>query len=188
MRASRKSTLLDAATAIVHRDGGAALTLDAVAKESGTSKGGVLYHFPTKEALVLGMVTRMVEHFDRGLATESAAHPPSPGRMLRAYVASSLEEDAYSPSVRAALVAAMSTNPRLLDPLRERFAAWQAELCADGLDAAWGTLVRLAIDGLWLADLFDLAPPTGTLRRDVVDVLVGITQRDRRAVPARAHD
>ena len=37
--------LLDAATAVVRRDGARALTLDAVAAEAGVSKGGLLYHF-----------------------------------------------------------------------------------------------------------------------------------------------
>ena len=46
----RRSQILDAAEAVVMRDGVRNLTLDAVAQQSSISKGGLLYHFPTKEA------------------------------------------------------------------------------------------------------------------------------------------
>ena len=38
--------------------GVAKLTLEAVAKEAGVSKGGLLYHFSNKEALIEGMIVR----------------------------------------------------------------------------------------------------------------------------------
>ena len=47
--------LLDAAEAVVAREGITRLTLDAVAAEVGLSKGGVLHHFPTKDRLVEAM-------------------------------------------------------------------------------------------------------------------------------------
>ena len=47
------------------RDGVARLTLEAAAAEAGLSKGGVLYHFPTRDALVAGMVSKIIEEFDR---------------------------------------------------------------------------------------------------------------------------
>src|SRR5205809_615370 len=48
--------LLDAAEAVVVRQGIANLTLDAVAAEAGMSKGGLLHHFPTKDRLVEALV------------------------------------------------------------------------------------------------------------------------------------
>ena len=48
--------ILDAAEQVVLRDGVGHLTLEAAAAEAGLSKGGVLYHFPTRDALVAGMV------------------------------------------------------------------------------------------------------------------------------------
>ena len=44
-RGDTRKRLLDAAAAVVRRDGAGALTLDAVAAEAGVSKGGLLYHF-----------------------------------------------------------------------------------------------------------------------------------------------
>ena len=57
-RAARRDQLLDAAERVVRRDGVARLTLDAVAAEAGTSKGGLLYHFASRDALITAMVGR----------------------------------------------------------------------------------------------------------------------------------
>ena len=48
--------ILDAAEAIVRRAGVAALTLEAAAREAGVSKGGLLYHYGSKEALLTGLL------------------------------------------------------------------------------------------------------------------------------------
>ncbi len=47
-----RDQLLDAAEAVIGREGAAGLTIDAVAKEMGITKGGVQYCFGTKDALI----------------------------------------------------------------------------------------------------------------------------------------
>lgn len=47
----KRHLILDTATKIVMENDYNALTLDAVAKQAGISKGGLLYHFPNKELL-----------------------------------------------------------------------------------------------------------------------------------------
>ncbi|MCL4694718.1 MAG: TetR/AcrR family transcriptional regulator, partial [Candidatus Hydrogenedentes bacterium] len=54
-RPSCNDLLLDSAEAVVVEGGPSRLTLDAVAEKAGVSKGGLLYHFPTKDALVEAM-------------------------------------------------------------------------------------------------------------------------------------
>src|SRR5580704_395934 len=65
--AGTKGRIVDAAEEVVLRDGVARLTLEAAAAEAGLSKGGVLYHFPTRDALVAGMVGKIIEEFDRDI-------------------------------------------------------------------------------------------------------------------------
>ena len=66
-----------------------------------------------------------------------------------------------------ALLVAVAGDPRGLEGVRKRYAAWQDRVLADAPDGVDATLVRLAADGLWFADLLGLAPPTGRLRRAV---------------------
>ena len=54
-----RDQLLDAAEAVIAREGAAGLTIDAVAKEMGITKGGVQYCFGTKDALIDAIFERI---------------------------------------------------------------------------------------------------------------------------------
>ena len=82
-RPSRKEELLDAAIRVIRRDGAQKLTLDAVAAEAGVSKGGILYHFGTKRALVDGLIERWLDDFDRRLQAADGDVPRRVRRVLR---------------------------------------------------------------------------------------------------------
>lgn len=176
MRPSKRDALLKAANHIVARDGVERLTLDAVARETAVSKGGVLYHFPTKEALVAAMLERLSDDFEASLDRHASEAPGKPGRWLRAYLASSTREEEYTADVLACLLAGAATNPALLAPLRERWQRWQDQAVADGVDETTATLVRLAVDGLWFADLFGFAPPRGRARKRLIARLQELTR------------
>jgi len=175
-----KARILDAAEEVVLRDGVARLTLDAAAAEAGLSKGGVLYHFPTRDALVAGMVAKIIEEFDRDIK-DRLVDDEAPGRFLRAYIGATMEPGAPHPDrqdrLGAALIAAAAAQPELLAPLRQAADRWQEALEHDGLDPTTATVLRLACDGLWLCDLFGLAPPTASRRTKVGRALEQLARR-----------
>jgi AcrR family transcriptional regulator len=165
-----RQRIVEAAGEVVLRDGVAHLTLEATAAEAGLSKGGVLYHFASRDALVSGMVERMIEEFDRDLEARTV-DPGTPGAFTRAYLAATLEtgpdDRGIEDRLGAALLAAAAAQPELLAPLHRAFARWQARIEDDGIDPARATALRLAADGLWLSEVFGLAAPTGELRRQL---------------------
>ena len=55
MRTSKKSLLIQAALEIIDKKSLDALTYDSLAKASGMSKSGLLYHFPSRAALLLAL-------------------------------------------------------------------------------------------------------------------------------------
>ena len=179
--------ILTAAERVVMRDGVMRLTIDAVAREAKLSKGGVLYHFGTKEALIQAMLERLIQYCEREIEAHQQ-HDSEPGSWTRAYVRkTSAPTLAYpgeadfprSKEVGAGLVAAATTNPRLLDPLRERFQAWQQAIESDGIEPARATVIRLAVDGLWLAELLGIWSLDGELRQQVLDELIRLTRETR---------
>ncbi len=180
MQRTTRDKLLDAAESVVQREGVGRLTLDAVAREAGLSKGGVLYHFGTKDALIGALVARLYETFEYDIERVVRVSPDEPGRWTRAYVTATVapgpEQAELTREVSAGLLAAIATDPALLDPLRARYDAWQERIEHDGIDPALATLVRLAVDGLWLADLFGLAPPARPLREKVLAALYALTE------------
>lgn len=175
---STRDRILDAAEAVVVEDGVAQLTLDAVAARAAVSKGGLLYHFGGKDALVAGMVERRMASFERHLAERMAADRQGAGRFARAFARDTFdatdEAMARDAGVAAALLAALGTNPALLAPAAARYGEWQRRLEGDGVDPALATLARLAADGLFFALMFGLAPPSAELRGQVLERLVGL--------------
>ena len=53
-----RDRILDAAQRILVRDGGDRLTIASVAEEARISKGGLFYHFASKQDLVEGLIER----------------------------------------------------------------------------------------------------------------------------------
>ncbi len=169
--------LLDAAELIAARNGVSNLTLEAVAQEAGVSKGGLLYHFPAKSALITAIVERLGDRCESRQATEIAADPQPTGAFTRAYLAvrSSSPEPDREP-VHTAILAALGTDPQYLDPIRKRVATWQAKMESDGIDPVIASIVRLAIDGLMLCRLLKIPVPERELREKVIAKLISMTQ------------
>jgi AcrR family transcriptional regulator len=165
-----KARIVAAAEEVVLRDGVAHLTIEGAANEAGLSKGGVLYHFPTRFDLVAAMVAKIIEEFDRDIEARLAVDKGGPGAFGRAYVGATFVPVAVvgapdrDDRLGAAVIAAAAAEPALLIPLQRAARRWQRCLEADGVDPAVATAVRMACDGLWLCDLFGLAAPTGTAR------------------------
>ncbi len=155
-----RERLLDSTAEVLLDVGVQGLTLEAVAKQAGVSKGGLLYHFPNKQALVDGLVERFVWQFDEAMANAGS----EPGAATRAYVNACVGPQpepagASADRLTAALLAGMLVDPHGLDPLREHAERWQRRLENDGIDPVLATTVRLAADGWWTARLLGLAPP-----------------------------
>jgi AcrR family transcriptional regulator len=187
LQVNTRQEILAAANQLVLTEGVAHLTLEAVAKRAGVSKGGLLYHFPSKEALIRGLIEQLNAQFDGEVAHQlgleraeaQAAAELKAGSWLRAFVRATfagnkLENDWLGSS--AAILTAIATNPQLLEPFRRSFAGYQRQAEGDGLDPALATIIRLAADGLWLAELFQLAPPAGELRAQVEKRLLEMTR------------
>jgi AcrR family transcriptional regulator len=185
--AETRKAILQAAQWVVARRGVAHLTLEAVAHEAGLSKGAVLYHFATKEKLVEGMLVYMVEGFNRLFRQFREADNSSPGAATRAYVRACLQYPEGVNQAAFALIAAVATNPQLLDLLRRHFKQWQRSIEKDGIDVARATAVRLATDGLWFCELFGFQLPGARLRKQVIAELMKLTRKEfKEKTPGRA--
>lgn len=157
-----RDQLLDAAEAVVVRQGIANLTLDAVAAEARKSKGGLLHHFPTKDRLVEALVSRSAEGWRSCYMGAYDRTAEGPGRMARALLHHCLSDaECWTEELRrstSAVFAALAQNPTLIDPMRAVYADLHRRIAEDGLPPGVGEAVAAAIDGLWLDWVLGLAP------------------------------
>ena len=79
--------LLESAAMIAGRDGIAALSLNAVAREAGVSKGGLIHHFPNKQALIYALNQRYLDALAEKIEATCRAHRGIPiDRMIGALI------------------------------------------------------------------------------------------------------
>jgi AcrR family transcriptional regulator len=174
-RPSSREAMLDAAQAVVLEGGAGKLTLDAVARRAGVSKGGVMYNFPTKEALLKAMVERLVEHNRHAHAQVTASLPDRPGRSLKAYVMNSVRALDVDDRVSGALLAALNSDRALLAPVAEYFNGRFARLAQD-VPFEQAALVYLATEGLWTQELLQLSPFNARQRAQLVRMLLRMAE------------
>lgn len=155
-----RDRILDAAESRLLSQGPQGLVLDAIAADAGISKGGLLYHFASKEALVAGLCERMLSRFDDRLDALVDCDDAGAGAFTRAYLATTVTAEGKpadnSARLMAGILATLGRDSAHLEQVRARFARWHARLANDGIDETTATIVRLAADGLWLSALLGL--------------------------------
>ena len=143
--------LLKASRQVAFKSGAASLTIDAVAKAAGVSKGAVLYHFASKDQLLSAVLESLFDGFDSAVEAEAAGG----GGWLRAYLRASFPQDrAGYLQETTTIFAIISLRPELRPLAQQRFLRWHHRAQEDGLDPVTAGLIRSAIDGLWYNEMF----------------------------------
>ena len=154
--ARTRLALLDAASrALVEH--GPRVSLDVVAREAGVSKGGLLHHFPTREALVLALAEHVALSWAETVEGHLDPDDTEPGRLVRAYIRATLHDLADGVAFReeAAVMAALNTFPEVVAGAQEDTQRWREAFAADGLDPQRAAVLTRAADGVALATLFE---------------------------------
>jgi AcrR family transcriptional regulator len=169
--ASARDRVLDAYETLLIEAGPAAATLDAVAAAAQVSKGGLLYHFASKDALAAGLLQRLRERSaadadairtapEGGTAYYLRTSAPGgaiPGGLTRTYLAALRVADAKAVRDAMADVDA-DALAALRDQLGDPVLAWLVQLVGDGLYLR--TLIGTPLpEGLGVADLLDRLRP-----------------------------
>ncbi len=153
-----RDKILEAAMNLVRNQGVGKLTLDGAAKEAGLSKGGVLYHFPSKNDLVRAMVARVISQWEKLHLSYLEREPEGPHRWMRAAVHAFFDTD--SPCCKdplgTALLAGLAHDPDLIEPLRAKYREWMEQSMQDAPKPGLMGVIGLMGDGLVLHQLIGL--------------------------------
>ena len=164
---SSKIEILEAALDLVREAGAINLTIDAVAERSGFSKGGVLYNFRTKDALILAMVRHLADRFKNEIwqareAYEGAGCPTLLG-MIDVTEQWIVSERSLA---RAVLVTSLST-PDLVEPFLELKQTMKQELENEAGNIARVMVVWSALEGLHFCSAHGVSAHTDEERKTV---------------------
>ena len=161
---------------MVQTDGVANLTLERVAAAAQVSKGGLLYHYGTKQELLNALLEDTLRRADDGLEALAASSGRSTGAFAHAYL-DFVRHRSHRDDTAAGVLAAAALDEGDLAIAQDRFSSWQERLLSDdGLSETDALLARVVGDGLWLIDLFDLAPPDDRQRALLLDHVANLIQ------------
>jgi AcrR family transcriptional regulator len=171
-----RELILQAAEDIVARRGSAHLTLETAANEAKVSKGGLFYHFRSKEALLEAMIHRSMELLlSEQMKVEESLNGERNGKM-KANIIGTLRHLERQRPVLTAVIAAIANDPKLVEPIRDSIQREFQDLSKGlNLQAEDIAILFLASQGLLLMELLNLSFLTpGQIRK--------VTQRMLRMV------
>ena len=141
-----RESVLDAFEALLVEDGERAATMDAAARRAGVSKGGLLYHFGSKEALIEGLIERL-----RALSVEDIEQiKAAPDGPVAAFMRTSIMTG--SPLDRTIIALsrlAQNGHPSASDALRDLRMLWEDAVRPEAKDEIALQLIMLVSDGLY---------------------------------------
>ncbi len=173
-----RESVLDAFAAILIDEGERAATMDATARAAGVSKGGLLYHFGSKDALESGVIERLDALVTDDIDTMAPGRGGS-DRLLPAL----LRHGERSPRPRDPRdLTARAGRQRLGEPaLRDVRERWGDALRPHTKDAASLDLVMLVSDGLYFNNALAGGSIPGPVPRGAeMDALIALVERAAR--------
>ncbi|MFK4834463.1 TetR/AcrR family transcriptional regulator [Microbacterium sp. ZW T2_14] len=173
-----REKVLDAFEQILIEEGERAATMDATAKAAGVSKGGLLYHFGTKEALESAIIDRLRMLVADDVATMAAAPEGPIAYFLRTSV---MANDPIDRAILATSRLAQGGDAVASDALRDVREQWAAALRPHTKDAVALDLVMLVSDGLYFNNaLAGGSIPGPVPRGPALDALIALVERATR--------
>lgn len=176
MRQSKRDDILEAAKRVVQREGVTTLTYESVATEAGLTKGGLLYHFPSREALLLALHEYVAAQWEECLEAEAggAAGELDTEQRFAAFVRLSQNPD------RAELLLMLEAGEdeaanAAWEQVYARWAPGTPDADESGGpddDELRAFVARLAADGLWFCEALAPHPLNEAVRRRVVEAII----------------
>ncbi|WP_141923712.1 TetR/AcrR family transcriptional regulator [Haloactinospora alba] len=178
-----RDRILDALQDILIEEGNSGVTLESVAAAAGVSKGGLLYHFPSKSDMLTGLVRRLAERAEDEFRAAAEGEEGVVRAFLRTSVPESAEETELFWSIIAALRSKEDISPESRELIRHLFQEWSRLLHDEVGDPVLAEMIRLVGDGLYLTTIAGLPQPDPDTVRQLTERLV--EQSD--AASARKH-
>ena len=150
-RQTSKINILDAAIEVVSELGTGSLTIEAVAERSGFSKGGVLYNFATKDALMEGMIQLLSERYGEEVERSRQDHQASESPTLAAMIDVA---ECWLPkknSISRAVLITHVNSPGFCEPFLKLKHALKEQIRAEMKDLAKALAIWASLEGLHLS-------------------------------------
>ena len=153
---SFRDAILDAAEDLIVERGAAGASLDKVAARAGVSKGGLLHHFPSKNALAQALIQRVAESFDDVRAEERGEGPLDAELIIRTHISWWNRVDSKRRRLYTSLLVATAHDPALVAPLALECQKELRNYEEAGIPPGRVSVIMMALHGLWMTELLGI--------------------------------
>lgn len=167
-RGTARQRILKAASELAQTQGCAHLSLDAVAAQAGVSKGGLLYNFPNKTALLKALVEQFVERSSTAILEEQPDRGSGTSVAVE-YFNMVVEEISRRTPPPSGILAALSENLDLLSPIRRLNRQLLDRIEAEGGDRVGCLVAFLALEGMRAQQMFGVDALSGEEKEVVLE-------------------
>ena len=165
-----------AAAKVIERDGAGHLTLEKVAAQADLSKGGLLYHYPSKDALLKGLLDHLLENRAGLIEDSGLAEGVSDATLLNSLIDADFDLHKDERIIAQGLIAASAENPELIAPAQQHVEAVFAQLGKAKTTATPARTIFLASQGLQFLELLGLLSLNTAERNEIRRHLKALTE------------
>lgn len=182
MAAETRIRILRALRDIIADGGTEAVTLEAVAAAAGVSKGGLLYHFPSKAALYIGLLAMVRDNVRTEMAEATARLGGARGYLDYSRPTTADDEAEVFSSLIAVVRTGQSgdadcSNDEAATLLAEIFREWADPMRAAVPDPVQAEVIKLVGFGLYLTQIVGLPPTDPDLMAQVFERVLAMGER-----------
>ncbi|TWF56679.1 TetR/AcrR family transcriptional regulator [Neorhizobium alkalisoli] len=145
--------ILDSAVDLARQEGLVGVTVEAVARAAGVTKGGLFHHFPSKQALIQGMFEDVLQKLDAEIDDILEKDDYRPGSFTRAYIETMLSGEEFGLESPWSAIGVATISDPSLGLAWSHWLAARLERHVETDGAPILEVVRLAVDGAWLAHI-----------------------------------
>ena len=165
-----------AAAKVIERDGAGHLTLEKVAAEADLSKGGLLYHYPSKDALLQGLLDHLLENRAGLVDDPGSADGISDVTLLNRLIDADFDLPKDERIMAQGLIAASAENAELIAPAKHHVESVFAQLGKAKTTATPARTIFLASQGLQFLELLGLLSLSTAERNEIRRHLKALTE------------
>lgn len=172
MRTSSRPDILDAALRVVDAVGGADITYQSVAHEAGLTKAGLMYHFPTKDAMMIAVIEHVIERWQGQLQSVLAVPLAESTLAERVHAFVRFAGEGGVTQGEFVVFSEAVRRPELSGPWLDYLHTWFG--FGDGVDTTPLLLVWLAANGLWISEATGILTIGADQRAAILRQLLGL--------------
>jgi len=160
---------------VTERHGITALTLEAAAEEAGLTKAGLMYHFRTRDELLMGIQRHLTETWEELLLAELGKPLGESTARERAAAYARVNANGPASAAELAFMVESAASPELAQVWNDLMARWVPQPAVPDPVQLDLFLARLAADGLWLFEATRPAPLAPGVKQAVIRRIAALT-------------